>query len=612
MTVLAREVPTQHDATTGVVAIMAAGIDAHRRGALDEARKLYLQALERDPACADAWHLVGVLVQQMGDPQASIQFIARAIELSPKQAMYYSNLATALFNLRRVEEALDLYRQALALDPGFADAAYNMGNTLAWLERDDEAIQAYRQAITAQPALTRAHFGLGQLFFALNLEREAVTAYRRAVESDPRCSQAQFALGRSLLNLGDVDGSLTHYRSFKAALPESSLLKHSAAELLPLDSVEGYCRREGRSFVQIIPQRSFTIPAPCFDNPMAELSARTGVLGSAYVANIGAVEVLGWHDVIVTRSPRTVLYDMPTRDPNRALECEHGVARYVTARHALLDGAKESEVSFDKGLMLAGRGWDSYAHWVIDFLPRISLFERFAEYRDWPLLVDAGLYPQQMEALRRLVGPQREIHQLAANTRYRVEELAVASDLSGMRMQSYRPRTLPDANGAVVAPEALSFLRERILGVVSPQEIPAGGRRLYVSRRHQTAFRRLVNEPALEQVFVELGFEVIHPESLSFDDQVRLFSSAAVVAGAAGSNMINTVFCGRGTRILMLAMWHPRLNYHFFANIAQLLGHNLLYALGRIVARHNEYYYQSDFLVEPDDVRNALRLLDVE
>ena len=75
--------------------------------------------------------------------------------------------------------------------------------------------------------------------------------------------------------------------------------------------------------------------------------------------------------------------------------------------------------------------------------------------------------------------------------------------------------------------------------------------------------------------------------------------------------MIDTIFCNPGTRIVMLAMWHPRINYHFFANIAHQLGHQLVHVLGRIVARH-DYYYQSDFMIELDDVRRALRRLDME
>ena len=597
------------DAT--IAAGIEAGVAAHRAGDLDEARRHYLSLLQRDPSCADAWHLIGVLVQQMGDAQASIQFIARAIELVPDRAMYYANLATALHKLRRMDEAVDLYRKALELDPGFVDAACNLGNTYAWLERYEDALSAYARALDIDPACARAHYGQGQAHLATGAESAAMAAYRCAVTVDPDYADAQFALGRSLLKAGDADGALLHYQRFKATLPGNSPLRQPGGELYPVQSIARFCTDNGLPFRQFAPERTFVAPAPLLDNPVAHIPAATGTLAPAFVAAVGPADVVGWHDTILARTPRCVLYDMPTRAGSDALECEHGVARYVTSTHALIDGVRESGLRVPRGLMLVGRGWDSYAHGVVDFLPRLLLFEQCPEYTDWPLLVDAGLYPQQIDSLQRIVGETREVIRIPAHTRCRVDELVVASDLSGMRMQSYRPSAQPGADGAMVAPEALRFLRERMLGLGAECGAPRYGRRLYVSRRTQNVFRRLVNEQAIERLFVERGFEIVHPEAMSFAEQVETFNAASVVAGPAGSNMIDTIFCNPGTRILMLAMWHPRINYHFFANIAQQLGHQLLHVLGRIVARH-DYYYQSDFMVELDDVRHAMRLLEVE
>ena len=594
-----------------VAALIEAGVAAHRRNATEEARRHYLDALQRDPQCADAWHLIGVLMQQLGGAEASIQFIARAIELSPGRAVYYANLGTALHALKRLDEAAHMYRQALALDPAYLDAACNLGNTLFQLERDDDAVRAYAEAIAIAPRDGRAWYGLGQMLFALERDSEALDAFQRAVDASPDDAEARLALGRSLLLLGDLPAAQAQYRAHKTLLLATAPLRHTREEVLPVQSVARFCAEGRRAYWQLLPERRFALAAPAFDNPVVEVPAAAGVLAPAYVASVGPADVFGWHDAVVAHAPRTVLYDMATRQGSRALECEHGNARFVSARHALIDGHRESGERIPRGLLLAGRGWDSYAHWVVDFLPRLMLFEQCPEYAHWPILVDAGLYPQQMEGLRQLAGSARAIVALERDTRYTVDELVVASDLSGMRRQSYRPRALPRGDGAVVAPEALSFLRTRLLGAAAQRQAPADGRRLFVSRRHQTSFRRLVNEALLEQVFVDHGFEVIHPETMSFADQVRLFNGASVVAGAAGSNMIDTIFCGPGTRILMLAMWHPRLNYHFFANTAALLGQQLLHVLGRIVARH-DYYYQSDFMVEPDDVRHALRLLDID
>jgi capsular polysaccharide biosynthesis protein len=171
-----------------------------------------------------------------------------------------------------------------------------------------------------------------------------------------------------------------------------------------------------------------------------------------------------------------------------------------------------------------------------------------------------------------------------------------------MRRQSYRPFARPSGSEVAVSPDALAYLREAFAPGAADRR---GSRCLYVSRRRQTKFRRLQNEAELEQLFVSYGFEVVFPELLSHAEQVTLFSEARIVAGAAGSNMINTVFSPHGAKILMLAQWNAGLNYHFFPHLAALSGQQLTYVLGAVAQRH-AYHYQHDFTVDPERVTRVL------
>ena len=80
------------------------------------------------------------------------------------------------------------------------------------------------------------------------------------------------------------------------------------------------------------------------------------------------------------------------------------------------------------------------------------------------------------------------------------------------------------------------------------------GRRLYVSRQGQArsgaSSRRMINESAVIEAVLRLGFEVIEPESLSPVDQMSAFGSADFVVGPAGSAMFNIVFCRPGTKVI--------------------------------------------------------------
>ena len=81
---------------------------------------------------------------------------------------------------------------------------------------------------------------------------------------------------------------------------------------------------------------------------------------------------------------------------------------------------------------------------------------------------------------------------------------------------------------------------------------PGGTSRIYVSRSRWPQQRRLLNEMEVEAIFQESGFEIIHPESMSFGDQVSVFANAEIVAGPSGSGLYNCVYCpSQCTKIIL-------------------------------------------------------------
>lgn len=57
---------------------------------------------------------------------------------------------------------------------------------------------------------------------------------------------------------------------------------------------------------------------------------------------------------------------------------------------------------------------------------------------------------------------------------------------------------------------------------------------------------------SIEHAFKRLGFDIVRPETLSIVDQVRLMQSARIVAGFAGSQMHNSIFCSKGAFVVSL------------------------------------------------------------
>jgi capsular polysaccharide biosynthesis protein len=85
-------------------------------------------------------------------------------------------------------------------------------------------------------------------------------------------------------------------------------------------------------------------------------------------------------------------------------------------------------------------------------------------------------------------------------------------------------------------------------------QMPGRKRRLYVSRfKHRDGTvggRVMQNEMELIAELQKLDFEIVQPETLSFEQQVATFASASLVVGPSGSGLFNVAFCHPGTRLI--------------------------------------------------------------
>jgi len=79
-------------------------------------------------------------------------------------------------------------------------------------------------------------------------------------------------------------------------------------------------------------------------------------------------------------------------------------------------------------------------------------------------------------------------------------------------------------------------------------------RYIYLSRSGLTKDkRRLSNELELEDALGAIGVAVIHPETLTFEQQIAIYANADVVIGPSGSALHNAAFMKKGSRIISLS-----------------------------------------------------------
>ena len=142
----------------GTLVALARALLACRRAG--EARDAAFCAIAHDPGAAEAWFLRGTAASALGEAEAAVGCLRRAVALAPGHASAHLNLGNALADLDRIAAAEAAMRQACDLAPGLAEAHASLGWLLAGLGRLEEAKRACRAALALRPDFAQAHWNL--------------------------------------------------------------------------------------------------------------------------------------------------------------------------------------------------------------------------------------------------------------------------------------------------------------------------------------------------------------------------------------------------------------------------------------------------------------------
>ena len=162
----------------------------HRMGKTNEAIQLYRRALEShqdDPVILNDLGICYATIKHFDD---AIDVLSMATRLSPEREMYANNLAAALVQANRADEALNHLRRVRA--PEIAN--YNIGFLLAESGRKDEAANYLSESLAINPEFEPARKLLDNLSptMARALPHREPQPFRR-VSSEPLAPPSKLA-----------------------------------------------------------------------------------------------------------------------------------------------------------------------------------------------------------------------------------------------------------------------------------------------------------------------------------------------------------------------------------------------------------------------------------
>jgi tetratricopeptide (TPR) repeat protein len=171
-------------------------------------------------------------LQENGRIDEALVHYRRAIAIESGYAPAYNNLGTALRASGRVGEAIDAYERSLQKLPDYPDAHYNLANALLEQGRSDEAAAHLRIASRSLPTSAGVHNNLGKALADKGRLEEAAGELRQAVALEPGSATAHHNLGNVLASQGQIEEAFTHLRRAVELEPASAETGYDLGTLL--------------------------------------------------------------------------------------------------------------------------------------------------------------------------------------------------------------------------------------------------------------------------------------------------------------------------------------------------------------------------------------------
>ncbi|MEH2458502.1 tetratricopeptide repeat protein [Nostoc sp.] len=222
---------------TEVTEIFQLAVQHQRANRLVEAELLYSQVLEKQPDHLEALYSLGMLGQQMGQPQIAEQWLSTASQIKPDSVKTWFSLGNLRLVQEHFSEAEKAYRQALLIVPDSLPIYNNLGYALQQQGLFDEAINYYQKALELKPDFIEAEANLGntlhaqgklaseqQLHYAqlnhkLGVARKkagdlktAVIYHKQAIALQPDLLEAYYNLGLALQSQGELEEAIAFYQ----------------------------------------------------------------------------------------------------------------------------------------------------------------------------------------------------------------------------------------------------------------------------------------------------------------------------------------------------------------------------------------------------------------
>jgi tetratricopeptide (TPR) repeat protein len=205
-----------------------------------EAERIAAGVLKADPRDARALHILGCALLMQGRAAEAIAPLEAAAR-SRHDPEIDMQLAAALRQAGRVDDALSRLRRAIKRQPPYPKAFHELGCALASTKHFDEAADVFSRGRDIAPMVAEFSIQLGRVFLERRDFANAKHAFARALEISPASHDALFGMALAHRGAGEYDKAAEHFRRCLATKPEPGTWLNLGRCLLHLGQFdEGY------------------------------------------------------------------------------------------------------------------------------------------------------------------------------------------------------------------------------------------------------------------------------------------------------------------------------------------------------------------------------------
>lgn len=183
----------------------------HASGRTDEAIVLFKKAIEINPRDADSYNNLAAVSYEPGkNEQEIIRLFKKAVNHNPTHAKAYYNLGKLYGDIGDYEQAVPSLKKAIQLNPNYVEAYNKLGVVYGKTGKREEAIELIKKALAINPSYGEGYRSLGSLYNDMGMKEESIASLKKAVMIDPNDAVAHTNLAIAYYYTGEYESALHH------------------------------------------------------------------------------------------------------------------------------------------------------------------------------------------------------------------------------------------------------------------------------------------------------------------------------------------------------------------------------------------------------------------